>query len=51
MKLTLEEARRIAVAAQGVGRVKSVEDAVRRICVLQMDFVNVLVPAHFLIPY
>ncbi len=51
MKLTLDEARRIAVAAQGIGSGKSVEDAVRCIGVLQIDFVNVLVPAHFLIPY
>jgi len=51
MKLTLDEARRIAVAAQGLLGMSSVEDAVRRIGVLQIDFVNVLVPAHFLIPY
>jgi len=56
--LKLDEARRIAVAAQGFcaphpGRVhlKQLEQTVRRIAPLQLDFVNVLVPAHYLIPY
>lgn len=52
--LTLAEARRIALAAQGFGRPRSprrFHDAMRRIGALQLDFVNVLVPAHFLTLY
>ena len=56
--LKLDEARRIAVAAQGFcvprpGQVRplQLEQTVRRIAPLQLDFVNVLVPAHYLIPF
>lgn len=52
------EARRIAIAAQGFDRSKPatvnaghVRRVVDRLGVLQLDFVNVLVPAHQLIPY
>lgn len=56
--LPLAEARRIALAAQGFHRprparvtVKHLDQTVRRIAPLQLDFVNVLLPAHFLIPF
>ncbi|MFN0101182.1 MAG: winged helix-turn-helix domain-containing protein [Bryobacteraceae bacterium] len=56
--LSIVEARRIALAAQGFGRARParvterhLEETVRRIAPLQLDFVNVLVPAHFLIPF
>jgi len=55
--ISAAEARRIALAAQGFdrSRPKSPDDtrhyrrAMRQVGVLQLDFVNVLVPAHFLI--
>ena len=53
--LSLDEARRIALAAQGFGRprprtkitVRHVARTIRRLGVLQLDYVNVLVPAHY----
>jgi uncharacterized protein len=52
------EARRIALAAQGFGKARPsrvtaahLEATVRRIAPLQLDFVNVLIPAHYLIPF
>ncbi len=56
IRVSAAEARRIALAAQGFGRArpKSPNDvrhfrrALSAITVLQLDFVNVLVPAHFL---
>ena len=58
-ELSIAEVRRIAVAAQGLhlrrpaGPIgaRQLRDVLRRIGVLQVDFVNVLVPAHYLIPY
>jgi uncharacterized protein YcaQ len=58
-ELSLAEARRVALAAQGFAgsRKKRRVDAarlaevLRTIGVLQLDFVNVLVPAHYLIPF
>jgi uncharacterized protein YcaQ len=55
--LSGSEARRIALAAQGFDRprpaapddVRHYRRAMRAIGVLQLDFVNVLVPAHFLV--
>ena len=55
--ISAAEARRIALAAQGFDRPRpgSPDDArhyrraLQRVGVLQLDFVNVLVPAHFLI--
>ena len=51
--ISLREARRIALAAQGFDRprpkratIGHVRDAVRRVAALQLDFVNALVPAH-----
>ena len=55
-RISAGEARRIALAAQGFDRprpgapddVRHYRRALHRIGVLQLDFVNVLVPAHFL---
>jgi uncharacterized protein YcaQ len=52
--LSLSDARRLALAAQGFDRprprrvtVRHLADAIRRLGLLQLDFVNVLVPAHY----
>jgi len=53
------EARRIALAAQGFDRprpesavdIRHIRRTIRRLGLLQLDFVNVLIPAHFLILY
>ena len=54
--ISLDEARRIALAAQGFDRprpkratIDHVREAVRRVAALQLDFVNALVPAHHLV--
>jgi len=55
--ISAAEARRIALAAQGFDRprprspddVRHYRRALHRVGVLQLDFVNVLIPAHFLI--
>jgi uncharacterized protein len=57
--ITLDEARRIALAAQGFdrrrrnGRVtaRDLGEVIRRIGLLQIDYVNVLTPAQYLVPY
>ena len=57
IQISASEARRIALAAQGFDRqrpgnaddVRHYRRAMQTIGVLQLDFVNVLVPAHFLI--
>jgi hypothetical protein len=60
--LSLSEARRIALAAQGFDRPRPARSAggvrashlrrtIRQIGLLQIDFVNVLVPAHYLVPF
>ena len=54
-RLSLDEARRIALAAQGLDRprpagrvdIRHVRSVVRRLGLLQLDYVNVLVPAHY----
>jgi uncharacterized protein YcaQ len=53
-ELTLSEARRIALAAQGFGkprpngvRISHVRETIRRLGLLQIDYVNVLTPAHY----
>lgn len=57
-RLSLSDARRVALTAQGFAkpRPKRVDSArlargLREIGVLQLDFVNVLVPAHYLIAF
>ncbi len=54
--LSISEARRIALAAQGLDRRRParvtaahVARTIRRLGLVQLDFVNVLVPAHYLI--
>src|SRR5262249_3699285 len=57
--LSLGEARRLARAAQGFHRPQPIGQAgaddlrrtIRRLGLLQIDYVNVLVPAHYLVPY
>ncbi|MBI3681160.1 MAG: YcaQ family DNA glycosylase [Acidobacteria bacterium] len=55
-ELSLAEARRIALAAQGfdrprLGKVRAshLGSAIRRLGLIQLDFVNVLVPSHYLV--
>jgi uncharacterized protein YcaQ len=55
-KLSRQEARRIAVTAAGFGRPRPprvgpshLARVVRRLGLLQLDFVNVVVPAHYLV--
>ena len=56
MRVTRAEARRIALAAQGFDRARPANPSDIRhfrrtmssIAVLQLDYVNVLIPAHFL---
>lgn len=58
-RLSLEEARRIALSAQGLDRprpeggvdVRHVRRTLHTLGVLQLDYVNVLVPAHYLVLY
>lgn len=57
-KLSIEEARRIAIAAQGLSEKRPAKPtrahlrkAIHRLGLLQLDFVNVLVPAHYLVPF
>ena len=55
--ITLAEARRIALAAQGFGvprpnrpvRAEDLRRVIRRLGLVQLDYVNVLVPAHYTI--
>ncbi len=57
--LSLAEARRTAIAAQGFDKPRPVcvpnkghiRQAIRKLGLLQLDFVNVLVPAHYLVVY
>jgi len=56
-KLSLAEARRVALAAQGFDRARPsakadaahIRRVIRRLGLLQLDFVNVLIPAHYLV--
>jgi len=58
-EISLDQARRIALAAQGFDRprpqgdvdIRHIRRVIRQIGVLQLDFVNVLVPAHYLVLY
>jgi len=57
-ELSAAEARRVALAAQGFDRprprrvaARDLRRTIRRLGLLQLDFVNVLVPAHYLVPF
>jgi uncharacterized protein len=57
--MSIGEARRTALAAQGFGRPRPagapqprhIRQVIRRLGLLQLDFVNVLVPAHYLVVF
>src|SRR5271157_784285 len=56
--LSLAEARRMALAAQGFDRkrprratLRLLRDTVRRLGLLQIDYVNVVCPAHYMVPF
>src|ERR1700686_5504945 len=57
--LSQAEARRLALAAQGFDRPRPAGPAnaahlrhtIRRLGLLQLDFVNVVVPAHYQVPF
>lgn len=56
--IPIEEARRLALAAQGFDRPRParvserhVAGVIRRMGLLQLDFVNVLIPSHYLVPF
>ena len=58
MTLSIEEARRRALAALGFGAprpkrpgARHLAAVIRRLGLLQIDFVNVLVPSHYLVPF
>ena len=58
LNLSLAEARRIAIAAQGLAAARParatrqhVRRVIQQLGLLQIDFVNVLVPAHYLVPF
>ncbi len=58
-RFSAAEARRIALAAQGFDRARPdavvnsghIRRVIDRLGLLQLDFVNVLVPAHYLVPF
>lgn len=58
-KISLPQARRIALAAQGFDRQRPgtainaghIKRVIQRLGLLQLDYVNVLVPAHYLVVY
>ncbi|HEX9728016.1 MAG TPA: crosslink repair DNA glycosylase YcaQ family protein [Gemmatimonadales bacterium] len=57
-RLSLSQARRIALAAQGFDRARPARPGIghlrrliHRLGLLQIDFVNVLLPAHYLVPF
>ena len=58
-RLSLAEARRIAIAAQGLHQPRAVtrvtlhhiRRTIHRLGLVQLDFVNVLLPAHYMVLY
>lgn len=57
-RLTISQARRIALRAQGFGlarrtrpKLADLHDLVRKLGLIQLDCVNVVVPAHYHVPY
>jgi uncharacterized protein YcaQ len=57
-RLSLSEARRLAVAAQGFARgrppratMRHLRDSIRRLGLLQIDCVNVVCAAHYMVPF
>jgi hypothetical protein len=58
LHLTITTARRIALAAQGFGHPRPTRvttarlaDLIRRLGLLQLDFVNVVCPSHYIVPF
>jgi len=58
LSLSLQDARRIALAAQGFDRKRPkrvtaahLRSTIRRLALLQIDYVNVVCPAHFMVPF
>jgi len=58
IEMTLSEARCLALAAQGFGKARPrrvsprhLAATIRQLGLLQIDFVNVLVPSHYLVPF
>ncbi|MFL5312123.1 MAG: hypothetical protein ACJ79H_16950, partial [Myxococcales bacterium] len=58
VQLSLAEARRIALAAQGFDRprprratIRDLARTIRRLALVQLDYVNVLVPSHYQVPF
>ncbi len=59
LKLSLNEVRRVALAAQGFDRPRpargvsrrDLNRTIRQLGLLQIDCVNVLIPAHYQVPY
>ena len=59
MQLSIDEARRIALAAQGFDKPRPacvphqghIRRVINKLGLLQLDFVNVLVPAHYMVVY
>jgi hypothetical protein len=56
--LSLAETRRLALAAQGFDRkrprratLRHLRDTIRRLGLLQIDSVNVVCPAHYMVPF
>ena len=56
--VSIEDARRLAIAAQGFHRARparvtdrQIGAAIRRLGLLQLDFVNVVVPSHYLVMF
>src|SRR2546426_6090704 len=58
VQLSLAEARSIALAAQGFDRprprrvtIRDLARTIRRLALVQLDYVNVVVPSHYQVPF